>query len=423
MAITTQSDVFNPEILTEAVQGVFAQKTAFMGSRLSSLGIVIVQGTMPIQGSPKNAIGTTITVPYFGTLGEFANNPDGSSATPAKLAQVTETDTVTRDSLAFEVSQWAQGNAAVNPNVGDPYEESARQILAAAERAMDKRLITAAAASGVYAKDVYSSTVPIGLTYDLCIDAKFEGWGDEQDDIGAILVHSQTNKDLLKLKDSTGRNLLTPSQNNGGPLDTFCGIPVVVSDRVPITGSTMGAVAASGTTPPTVTLAGTPLGAWKLQIDVVTGGSSNGTATFRFSTDNGSTWSSTYTIPSGGGAFVLDDSLTGAVADINSKHPADSLVGVNGKTGITATFANGTYNADNLYTSSASLKAMSMLLKKRSLAFWYSAAHLGLKTFQQIMSDSDQGAMHLYGVAHRYRRLPGGTKPGVIQITHNVTGY
>lgn len=423
MATTTISDVFQPEILTEAVQAQFGQSTAFMGSRMRNLGVVAISGTMPIQGAAKDAIGTTVKVPYWGTLGEFSSNTDGNAVSLSKISETYESATIARDSLAFDVTAWAQGNAAVNPNVGDPYEEAARQIQVAAERAMDKRLITAASNSGVYVKDVYSSSVPVTLNWDLVVDAKFEGWGDEQDDFACILTHSQAHKDLLKLKDGTGRPLLVQSMVNGQAVDTFVNVPLIVSDRVPVTSSTMSTVVASGTTPPTVTLAGTPLGAFKLQIDVVTGGSSNGTATFRFTTDNGNTWSSTYAIPNGGGAFVLDDSLTGAVADINSSHPSDSLVGVNGKTGITATFANGTYNADNLYTSNSQLKVMTMLLKKNALAFWYSAQHLNLQQFHSHLKDSDEAAMHLYGAAHRYRRRAGSTKSGVIQLAHNVSTY
>lgn len=406
---TLKTDVFNPEILTEAVQGVFAQKTAFMGSRLAGLGIVVVSGSMP-QGGPQ-AIGTTITVPYFGTLGEFTSNAEGSSTTPSKIGQLTETASVTRDSLSFEVSQWAQGNAFVNPNVGDPYEESARQIMAAAERAMDTRLITASSAAGVYVKDVYSATVPRTIDWDLFVDAKFEGWGDEQDDIAAILTHSHGHKDMMKLKDSTGRPLLLQSQTEGGPVDRFCGVPVVVSDRVPLTSSAMGTVTSSGTSPPVLTLAGTPLGPWKLVIDCVVGGA-NATATIRFSTDGGNTWSATMATLTATTAQPLIDTAT------------DSLVGANGKTGITAAFASGTFNADNLYTSTASLKVMSMLLKRRALAFWYSSANLRLETFRDIFKHSDAAAMHLYGAAHRYRRVGGGgTKAGIVQISHNVSGY
>ena len=80
-------------------------------------------------------------------------------------------------------------------------------------------------------------------------------------------------------------------------------------------------------------------------------------------------------------------------------------------------------NADNLYTSNTSLKAMSMLLKRNALAFWYASKHLGMQTFADIYKDTDEAAMHLYAVAHRYRRVGGSTKPGVIQITHNVSGF
>lgn len=406
---TSQSDVFNPETLVEAVQGAFAQNTAFMGSAMGALGVVVVSGQMPVGG--PDAIGTTITVPYFGTIGEFVSNADGSSVTPNKVQQLTETDTVSRDSLAFQVSRWAQGNAAVNPNVGDPYEESARQIVEAATRAMDKRLITAASASGVYVKDVYSSSAPSYLNWDLCVDAKFEGWADEQGDIAAMLVHSQAHKDLLKLKDTTGRPLLLSSEIDGGPIDKFCGVPVIVSDRVPLTGSTMGTITSSGTSPPVATITGTPSGAWKLQIDCLVGGAA-GTATYRFSTDNGNTWSASVTTnATPGTAVALTDTAV------------DSLVGANGKTGLSVAFAAGTFNADNLWTSNASLKAMSMLLKKRALAFWYSDRNMGLETAKDITAHTDIAAMHLYACAHRYRRVATGTKPGVIQITHNVTGY
>jgi len=406
---TVNTDVFNPETLVEAVQGAFAQKTAFMGSQLAALGVVAVRGQMP-QGGPK-AIGTTITIPYFGVIGAFVNNPDGSSISPQKLQQTTETNTITRDSLAFQVSRWAEGNAAVNPNVGDPYEEAARQIVVQAQRAMDKRIITAASASGVYVKDVYSSSVPVTISWDLCVDAKFQGWGDEQEDVAAILVHSQTHKDMLKLKDTTGRPLLLASQTLGGPVQEFAGLPVIVSDRVPLTGSTMGAVTSSGTSPPVATLTGTPLGAWQLQIDCVVGGA-HGTATYRFSTDGGNTWSANVTTnATPGTAVALTDTAI------------DSLVGVNGATGISVAFAAGTFNADNLYTSTTSVKTTSLLLKKNALAFWYADQYLRLQTAEDVAADTDIAAMHLYATAHRYRRVPNGTKAGVVQIVHNVSGF
>jgi hypothetical protein len=180
---------------------------------------------------------------------------------PAKLRQTSEDATITRSYLSFEMSTWAQGSALTNPMAGDPYEEGARQLLEAATRRMDKLITTEAVSAGIYEKDVFSATVPRGLDWDLVVDACRDGWGDEQEDKAVMLVHSTTEADLLKLKDSTGRPLLLESQTAEGTVRKMAGMEVVVSDRLPLTNSLMGAVTSSGTSPPVATLAGTPLGA------------------------------------------------------------------------------------------------------------------------------------------------------------------
>lgn len=413
MAQSVATDFFNPEILDEAVEGEFSGKNAFMGGAgLARLGAVVVSGSMP-EGGP-NAVGQTVTVPYFGTIGEFIeNNADGSgdaaTLAPKPLKQTSENATVTRDSLGFEISRWSRGNALVNPAVKDPYSEAARQIMVAATRAMDRRCIAAASASGVYVNDVYSASSPKTLDWDTLIDTKFNAWGDEQDDVVGMIVHSHTKKDLLKLKDANGKLLLVNSQNDGD-FDRFNGLPVITSDRAPLTGSAMGSVTSSGSTPPVATLTGTPLGAWKLVIDCVVGGAHE-TATIRFSTDGGNTWSAPLVTAAAAAPLALTDTAT------------DSLVGVNGRTGISVAFAAGTFNADNLWTATAGLKVMTMLVKRAALAFWYSSGNLGLETDKDIWKHTDQAAMHLYAAAHRYRRMPNGTRPGVAQIVHNVSGF
>ena len=411
MTITTKDDMLSPQILVDVIRGEFRGKNAFMGSTLVSSGAVSVNGSMPKGG--QGAIGKLIDVPYFGTIGEFADNPDGSSVTPQKLGQVMEQATIARSSLAVETSVWAQGVGQVDPALGDPYQEGAMQARAAAVREMDKQIISKIAATPlVMAK--YSATVPSYLDWDAIIDAT-SLWGDEGEDIVAMVTHSRAIADLAKLRDSTGRPLLLQSMTEGSRMiRQFNGVPLIVSDRTPLTGSTMGTVTSSGTTPPTVTLAvsdATKLGPWNLIIDCVVGGSSNGTATFRFSVDGGSHYSATIVIPSGGGAIVLNDTAT------------DSLVGVNGKTGITATFANGTYNADNQWVSTANLKVSSLILQSGAAAFWYNAGRLGTKQDTDILADTDIIALHLYYVAHLYRRRRMGTRPGVVALTHNVRGY
>ena len=394
MPTTVKSDVIIADIFNESVQAEFSGKGAFMGSQLVASGAAVVDGSFP---GGANAIGDLVKVPYFGLLGEFTPNADGNAAVPQKISQTQEQAQVSRDSLAFEVSRWAQV-ASVG---GDAYQESARQLMVAATRAMDRRVIEAATASGGLVRNAFSASAPRLLDYDLITDAKML-WGDEQDDIAAMVVHSRTLGDLYRLRDANGKPFLTDMPD--GQLPRFLGMPIVVSDRTPLTGSTMGSVTATGTSPPTVTLSGTPNFAGQLQIDILTGGTL-GVATFRFSTDGGQNWSATLTTAAS--VPLVDTAI-------------DSLVGQNGATGITAAFAAGTYNADNLYTSAPQLQVRTLLLKRNAVAFWYNRAALAMQTDRDILKDTSLGAIHLYAAAIRYRRRPGGTRPGVIQIIHNV---
>ncbi len=398
MARTTSSDVLIPEIFTDAVKAKFAQKNVFAGSMLVGTKAAVVSGSFP--GGAKE-IGNQVEVPYFGTLGDFANNPDGTAVTPGKIGQTSEKATVTRDSLAFEVTRWGR-----NAKGGDAYEEAAQQIVDAAQRAMDKRLIDASVASGGLIKSAYSSSAPRLLDYDLAVDAKML-WGDEQENAVAMVVHSKTLADLYKMRDSVGRPLLTIPGD--GELPRFMGLPVGASDRLPLTGSAMGSVTAAGSSPPTVTLAGTPLGAWDLKI-VTTLIGALGTTKVKFSVDGGNNYSAEMVVPGSGILPLIDTAV-------------DSLVGVNGATGITATFGGSTTNLDNAWTAKASLKVRTLLLKEGSLGFWFNEQALSLLTDDDILVDSSIGAMHLYAAAIRYRRHRAGTKPGVVVIEHNVSGY
>jgi len=416
MARTTKADVFQPEILEETVQGRFAQKDAFKGSILERSGAVIVRPNFA-EKDPKR-IGSTIRMPYFGTVGEFVARTDGNAVDFNAIGQMTEDATIGCDSLGFEVTQWAESSAR-DEDV-DAYDECTDQIVEAGVRAMDKVIISAASTSPLVL-DMHSLSAPVMMSYDLMVEGKTTFWGDDQSDIVAAVVHSRTKADLMKLKYSDGRPMLTEKASESD-FDRFCGIALVLSDKAPLAGSTMSAVTAAGTTPPTVTLAGTPLGPWNLEIDIVTGGLSNGTATFRFRV-KGQLWSATYAVPNGGGAILLDDSKQAAVLPITSLGTADSLVGVNGKTGITATFANGTYAADNSYTATARLKTETQLIKKGALAFWYNQNALRVLTDGDISRDSKLAAMHLYRSGHCYRRTRSGNMPGVVRIQHNVSGY
>jgi hypothetical protein len=405
MAGSTKADVINPAILTEAIQAQFSQKDAFFGSLAVSLGIVEVNRSFDVADPSR--IGNTITVPSFGFSAEFATRTDGTEAPYQTGAQMRGDDGVIAcDSLAVESSRWYR-----NSGVGDPYAETARNVMAAATRAMSSAVMSVAVADGIPTKDYYSSTNPVNCTPDMIDEAISMFWGDEVDDAaGGIIAHSRTISGMARLKTSDGANLIkSPDQPN---MPFVVGArPAIRSDKSAlIAGSTMGAVVSTGTTPPVLTLTGTPLGVFDLRIKPIATGA-RGTWTFQFSTDGGNTWSVTKTSAA---TVELIDQSDVPVATI------DSLVGINGKTGLTLAIASGSAAADNTWKSVATVKATTLICAKKSLAFWYNAAALEWLEESHISADARRNAIHLYRVAVRRRRPPGLSKPGIIRIYHNV---
>jgi hypothetical protein len=46
-----------------------------------------------------------------------------------------------------------------------------------------------------------------------------------------------------------------------------------------------------------------------------------------------------------------------------------------------------------------------------------------MKEDADILEDTTIGAMHLYDVAHVYRRRNGGARPGVLRLKSNVSSF
>ncbi len=404
MSRSVVEDGFNPQIFTETMQSRLAQKNALNASMLVATGAAVVRPTL---NAGSSNLGQLIDLPYFGGVGLFQENvADGVAAVPRRPKMTSEQAVVTRDTLSFEMTRWHQAAASA-----DPYANAVDSVMQALSKQVDKRLVDAANAAGVLTAVNTGATI----TYDMVVDAKAR-FRDEQEDIVAMVVHSEAMRDMLLLKDADGRPLLVPSQNEG-EFDRFVGIPVGVSNQVPVTGSVMGAVVPTGGGP-TVTLAGVPSDAWDLKFEILTTGALDA-ATFRWSTDDGSTWSEPFVVTTA--AVVLDESPQAAV---EANRAPDSLVGINGATGITATFAAGTYTAGtHFYRSEANMTVSSLILKRGALAWWFNQSLLGLQTDKDILVDSDIAAMHLYAVSKRFRRRMGGTQTGVISITHDVSAY
>lgn len=413
MPAITKSNQIIPELFAEAVEGAFANQNAFIGSTAKKLGIVKVDGSFPQAGPDK--IGSQVSVPYFGSLGEFVSRTDGTPATTVASTMTKEFGTIDLSTLSFELTTWASAPPVPGKS---PYEEYARQIMAAAERAMDQKVINAClAGNNQLINDLYSSSTPRTFDYDLMVDS-LGLWGDfgSLDQIAALGVHSKTMLDMLKLKDGTGRPLLVQPTEPGVPPSIF-GIPLIVSDRLLDTAnSTMTAVTSAGTTPPVITLTNTanrmgstgPCRPINLKVIVGSVTGALGTWKLSYSIDGGATYA----------AVATDVTSAATVAMVDPLDPAGGLLGV------TLNIAAGNAAANNTWTAKSVLKHTSLLMKKDSVAFWFNSKYSGvLQSVPVPQNDSVIYASHLYSVAHRYVRMNGQPYPGVIAIKHNAGGF
>lgn len=224
MAITTSSNLPVPEILAEAVEGAFSGVTAIEGSEAA-----IVNFSLP--GDKKG--GDSVKVPYFDSIGEMEDvETEGDALGTSALTNTDEESTVIHSGKGFSITEWAKLAAAY----ADPYAEGARQVVASANRRVDKGLIDAAVAAGLPAAqdlDVHAdSGTAHTLDWDLIVDGRMS-FGDENEGLALLVIHSKVQGDLLKLKESTGKPLLI-DMNNDKQIMRVNGIRVKVSDRLPV---------------------------------------------------------------------------------------------------------------------------------------------------------------------------------------------
>jgi hypothetical protein len=227
MSFNQVGDVFVPELVEEPLQGMFAGMTV-----MRKTGAGIFKTGMP---AGKAELGQLIKVPYFNTIGELEELADGQALSPRNIKDSIELAPVRHAGIAIEATWWAQASA-----MKDPYQEMARQIGVAVERFADKVLLDAASAPASVSNDVltldsYSVDNTRTIDYDMVVDAKFL-WGDEQEEIAAMVMHSKVKGDCYKIKDSQGHPLLVPATD--GSLDRFVGLPTIPSDRLAPTSDT-----------------------------------------------------------------------------------------------------------------------------------------------------------------------------------------
>jgi hypothetical protein len=377
-----RADAIIPEILLDATVGAFKGMKALAGTAAASIQVGLPNGS---RG------GDRVKVPYFDILGEFEDLPDDEGGagnlpklTPQKLTMSADTAVVRHSGKAFETSVWAQLAA----KYADPYAEAARQLAIGLQRRADRALIEEALTTDL-SMDVYNFSTPRRLDYDLMVDARAL-WGDEDADIALAVCHSKVRADLLKQKDGQGRPLFLDATQ--GQLTTVGGVPIIASDRAPID---FPNITATGTTPPAVTVSGrTTLAVDRLRVEVTTGGA-RGTAVVRYSFDGGAT-------------YAQSAVLTAATVQV--------LTAQGDPTGLTLNFATGTYATDNLYVGTP--RFTTLVAKRNALVVWMNDTPT-VKSFEDVLADSEQAALHVYWCAHRYRKVNGTTRTGVVALRHN----
>lgn len=216
------TDVFINELLADAIKKGFTGLSVMQGT-----GAAIVKTSLT-EGAAK--VGSKVLIPYFTNMGEADDvATDGDGLTPASLTSSTTEATVVHSGKAFEMTYLAQSGA------GDPYAEASAQIIEACKRRIDKALIDKACDETSWSSFIQDGSAAT-INIDAIIDAMAK-FGDQPDDYAALVVHSKVRADMYKIKDTTGRPILTDSQQGSAPVLRAFGIPVITSDRVKLASS------------------------------------------------------------------------------------------------------------------------------------------------------------------------------------------
>jgi len=225
MSGMNKAQFFQAEILADKIVKGLAGMKAIAGT-----GVGQVLMSMP-HGSTR--IGEKVKVPYFTSLGRMEDLTDDNQAlNPDSISSTVEEATIRRSGKAFSATKWAQF-----AELGNPYDMCAAAIANLIQERIDDALLEALVnplAANANVTDVTLATDPL-LTHDNFLEARSK-WGDETRDITALIVHSQTEKALRKLKDDAGRPLITDMVN--GQLSRFNGVQIYVSDKMPVSGNT-----------------------------------------------------------------------------------------------------------------------------------------------------------------------------------------
>lgn len=380
---TTSNFTVTPQVLLDAI------REGLQGMRvLGSTGIVAINGSLPADRGASE----TVTVPYVSHLGAWAEYSENAQIDVTQMQDSNETSAVARAGKAFTITDMAR----ILRGYAQPMEAGRAMMQEGLATYVETKVIAAMVALGTarpaIVVDVHSATTPRYYDRDLHVAVRSR-FGDELRGVAGTVMHSQSINRMLTAKDSDGQalyRLLEQDDDNG--VYTFEGLGrFYASDLCPVTYT----VVSTGTTPPVLTLTGSPKGMYdQIRVECTTLGAF-ATAQIRISTDGGTTWVA-----------------SGVVV------PASGIVDRSDDLGLTFTFASGTFATNNVYTSRG--KATSFTCKKGAAVFWHNNFGGGPEEQRDVLRKNSIVAADVLAVTHVYKKMSGGTRPGIAIAKYNI---
>lgn len=193
-------------------------------NKLRGLNALALAGVVQVLPNlPAGDRGSIVQVPMDVAIGRFKSRSEGSAIAATDLGDVFQSMTVDQASLGYKISGGSQRASNNDPWI--KADESFAQ--AALAHVNDAAAAAIAASTDVLALTATPTAV---ITEDQLDDLRF-AFGDESASGVAFIGHSSHEKQIAKIKDTTGARVFRPATEGGQIL--VSGKPMIGSDAVP----------------------------------------------------------------------------------------------------------------------------------------------------------------------------------------------
>lgn len=213
MALTTLSNLINPEVLADMVETKLHDLIRF--SPLAEVDNTLV-------GQP----GDTLTLPSYSYIGDAAVLGEGSELTPVALTAGSTTVTVAKIAKGVELS-----DEAILSGYGDPFGQAAMQVATAIANKVDNQMLACLAAiSGTMVYTTSTSTTAIAVTD---ISDALELFGEDID-VGSkvVIVSPKLYNKIRKTTDWLPASEISAERIIKGAVGEIYGCQIIVSNKL-----------------------------------------------------------------------------------------------------------------------------------------------------------------------------------------------